>query len=447
MNSKLPSGFRYLAGLFALPLAAAALEPEAPGPMVSTLLLANPNDDQTQVTVSFTDRAGGLASTIQQTLPPKGWVRLPVPGGGFDGSATVAASHPIQALAIGSNGSQTARDAYEGMQADTSLSFPLFRHLGSDAQKSRISIQNTSGSASVQATLHYYDENGNEQGASTQTLPPLGGHTFDSFALFGANSHTYTARVDADGPVTGAARLQFVKDSAAFAGIGGQASGTGFLLDSVERKGGAANPASWSEIYVQNRGSGTADVKVVFFKSKGRKIAEQSRAIPPKGFALFDTRPLKPSTFDGYALVQQSGNEALAVQSITVLNRGRRLLGFNGLASGSTVGSWVCADAQRSRNPARKVGLNVLNLAGTAQRFSVQLFDPVAGTPSASKSYTAKANQRITVSLVANPYRKAGKDFAGLALVRAEGAGKLVVTGSSQNPQGGFTGYACQPMS
>src|SRR5204862_3332558 len=84
-------------------------------------------------------------------------------GDGFVGSATVSSSQKVYALVLNANPTNGAREIYETSKApQTSLSFAIFRHLGSDMQKSVIAVRNTSPTSAAAVPFHYFALNGAE---------------------------------------------------------------------------------------------------------------------------------------------------------------------------------------------------------------------------------------------------------------------------------------------
>ena len=231
--------------------------------MTSTVLLYNAGTVIANAVLHIYDPNGKevyTSSTI--TIPPNGAQTIAMPSSlpsAFIGSAQVTSDSPVRALVLDASASNTARDIYEGSTAPASyLTFPVFRHLGSTAQRSIIAAHNPDPSNSTTITFRYYDSNGTEASGSpiSENLPPLASAYFDSMLMFNTSAFTYTVRIDSTGSLTGAEQVLFTKDTASVRGLTAVDEGTPLYLDWIERKG-SSNTAltNWSEIYVQNRGA------------------------------------------------------------------------------------------------------------------------------------------------------------------------------------------------
>lgn len=444
MNMKRFFGIGFALCVGVLPEAGRAVVPVTPGVMKSTLALVNFGAAEAHATVSFYDGSGKLAASSPQTLPPHGAMSLPMPLSGFEGSAGVASDQPLLALVMDVSADNKAREIYEGMGTATALSFPVYRHLGSAAQSSIITVQNPSAETEVKTTLRYFDENGVEQGSAIQTLAPSMRYDFDSAALLGKNSHTYTARVEADGPIAGMEQVHFLLDTAALRGLAAAGKGKRFFVNPVQRKGLNAKPSTWSEIYVQNAGTSEALVTAAFYTEKGVKQADVNRTIAPSGFAVFDTRNVLPAQFEGYAVVSGSGR--LAVQWLAARNEGRRLTGFDGTEEGKAGAAWACTDVRRIMKPAQSNHLQILNTGKKAADIQFNVFAPTTGASLTKKTYLLKPKRLLNITLDAPVSQKAGSIYSALTLIKAQTGAKLTVTAINEFQDGGDAGYTCQPI-
>ena len=307
--------------------------PITPGNFNSTVLIANLDSVQASARLRVFSRSGAEVYNTTRTIAANGVLSVALPtslGDGFVGSATVSSSQKVYALVLNANPSNGAREIYETSKTpQTSLSFAVFRHLGSDAQKSVIAVRNTNPASAAAVTFHYYAPNGAEAAGSplpVVTIPANGSYTYDSQMLFGAAVVSYTVRMDSDISIAAAERVEFVKDTAGLFAMTAGDLGTEAYLGWIERGvSGSSRPDSWSEIYIRNGGSAATNVTVTYYNSNGSVQDSQSSNVAPNGFALFDTRAASAlgSAFLGYARVTQSGSQPLGVQWLEAGNQGQ----------------------------------------------------------------------------------------------------------------------------
>ncbi|MGE5139058.1 MAG: hypothetical protein ACM3JD_06345, partial [Rudaea sp.] len=429
----------------------------AVGAINSTLLVANPLSTTASITLSVRNPLGTEVYGTNTALTGTGVFTFTLPaslGPEFQGSALVSADHAIQALVLNSNAANSARDIYDGGQASsTSLTFPIFRHLGNDAQKSIIAVQNLDPSAPAIVTLHYYKPDGSEAAgspAASVAVLPLASTYFDSFQLFGSSSVSYTARVESTKNIAGSEQISFKADTAALRGLTDADQGSQFYLDWLERKvltSGAVT--NWSEIYVRNQGSNAAQVKVTYYLPSGMVRTSEKKTIPPNGLGLYTTQRNRAlgTGFAGYARVTQTGSEPLAVEWLEVNGGGRALYGFQGVASTQTSTRWACDDARRfTAAPAQKTKFKIINTSTTAAKAKVTLFDSLTGKATVTKSYSISPRVQLTVNIGGFAYRMLGKAFQGWALFESTNSKQLVVTAYSSYGTLGYTGYTCAPL-
>jgi hypothetical protein len=362
----------------------------------------------------------------------------------FEGSASVEADQPILALAANTTADKKAREIYTGLGTATKLSFPIYRHLGSVAQSSIISLQNPSDSMPVKATLRYFDENGVRQGILSHVLPPLARYDFDSNTLFGGSSVTYAVRVDADGAIVGSEQIRFLSDTAAVEGLIGSNSGIRYFVSPVQRTTNATGKLlAWSEIFVQNAGKQPINVTATFYNPKGVSQAEISKTIPASGFSVFDSSKVLTKNFNGYAVIK--GSDLLAVQALAMRSEGRRMAGYSAINVGNAGATWACTDIRRIVKPAQSNQLQVLNIGKVAEDVQVEVFAPATGLSLSKKSYTVKPNRLITIMLD-KPTQPAGAAYSALVLIRGNTTAKLIATAINQFAGGGDADFSCQRL-
>ncbi len=426
----------------------------APGAFNSTFLIANLDTQTADTTLSIFDTNSAQVYNATKAIAPNGAIVMAVPvtlTNGFNGSASVSSAQNIYAVALNNNSSNTARDIYEGTEPNSnSLIVPVFRNLGTKAQKSTLAIQNGDPTSSATVYFHYYNADGSEANGSPLapvTIPPMASHYFDSQALFGNSTVTYTVSVTGTTTIAGAERLTLRNDTAAVAAVSTFETGTKFYLNQVERNMDASgNALKWSEIYIRNLGTSLANVTTSYYAPDGTFQLKRQNSIPPNGFATIDTRAIVRlgNDFQGYAVVSQAGSQPLAVQWVEANNSGRILYGFTGIAANQAASSWACADTRHFTNdPTQYTSYEVLNVDASSANVILTLYDDKTGAVQATKSYTVPANKNLTIDLSKDAFDGLGKKYQGLALIESTNHQNLVVDAFTGFGTKGVTAYNC----
>jgi len=428
-----------------------------PGPLVSTVIIANLDTQSADATLRIFDLVGTETYSTTRTIEAKGITVIPMPASlpvGFVGSATVSSHAHVYPLVLNANDSNTARELYETTsKGQTSLTFPVFRNLGSDAQKSLIAIQNTDRTLPATVTFHYYAADGSEAPASPPAdviIPPLTSHYFDSYTLFGSLPSTYTVRVDSSAPIAGAERIEYQQDTAAVGGLTSTDDGKQLFLNWIERKVNESNkPLTWSEVYVQNRGNAATTLAVKYYKPNGELAALQNKLVQPNGFAIVDTRTVNrlADKFKGYVKIAQSGDQSLAAEWLEGSVRGKALAGFKAVPAGQAAAGWACADARRyTDDPKQTTVFKIVDTDIDDASLRVTLYDGVSGVAKVTKSYTLGSDQQLTVKLANKKFNSLGNAYEGLALIQSTNGAQVIVNAFTTYGDLGETGYTCIPL-
>lgn len=437
-----------------------ALAPSAavtPGPMTSTVLIYNPGTSAANAVLHIYNPNGSeIYTSSPQPIAPKGAKTIPMPPSlpnAFIGSARVTSDNPVQAMVLNANASNTARDIYEGTALlATTLTFPAFRHLGNIAQKSIIAVHNPDPSASTDVNLHYYNANGSEATGSplTTNLAPLASAYFDSQLLFGTAAFTYTVRIDSTGNIAGADQVLFAKDTASMRALTPADQGTELVLDWIERKVNASKVVlNWSEIYVQNRGANTANATITYYTNLGTVKTTQTQAIPPNGYALFNTNRLTAlgSAFIGFAKITQTGSEPLAAQWLEINAGGAQFYAYNAIPPTQYAALWACGSVRRiTTSPTQSTTLRIVNVDSATANLSVNLYAANNGQQKVSKPFTLGAGKQLSIVLSGTAFSGVGGSYAGLGMVQSTNGKKIVVTAYTTNGSGGVTSYTCNNL-
>lgn len=430
--------------------------PSAPGPMSSGILVFNPDTSgAATVQVDVYDASGAVAYSTTVTVSANGAKMVGLPaslGTAFQGGAQISSDKNVEALVIGSNANNTARDAYEGTTAPAlQVILPFVRHLSTNTQRTLVAVQNTTGTQ-ANVTVTFYNLDGSA--ANTQNLLIAAHRTayLNTDLLFTGGTFVGSARINSNQNVAVAAQTLYFKDTAAFDGTTASEADTTLLLSQAARKvkivGGAVN---WSEIFVRNNGGGATDVTLDFYSASGTLVhSTTTNGVQPNGTAQFMLNepafdPLG-SNYNGWVKIRSSG-EPLTATALQAMNKGKRLYSVNATANSVAGTRYVCGDTARTAT--NNTRLSILNTSSVATTKAViQLFDKTTGTKVAQSKVTVLPNTSATVLLSDSKFSGAGTNYQGMAVVKAKGGGKpnliVSVTDPYANPTAtGTTGYTC----
>ncbi len=445
-----------------LDVGAAALAPTNPGPMTSKILVFNLDTATATVSIKIVRMDGSTAYTFPNfTVAKSGAVAKALPSSiasPFKGSAVVSSDKNVQAFVTDSNGTNTARDEYDGtLLPNANLVLPFVRHLAPNTQNSIIAVQNTStGPANI--TLNLFNQSGTP--VATQTINSVASNAsayFDTNTIFPSGTFIGSAEISAGGvPLAASEQTRYLKDTASFRALSpGLApagdEGTKLYAGFVERqKNSSGVLIRWSELYARNDGTAPTNITVKFYSSAGvLALSTAPTTVPPKGIAQFLTNAaafssLTKSTsyYKGWAVITSSNSQPMTLYALAARSSGTQLFATSGIASTGT--RFACGDALRIGTPAQYSMINIVNPGGTgtSANVTIQVYKP-SGAPGGTKSITVGVNKLVSVSLSDSAFSTAGAE--GLAVVKSTGANPAPIFASVFTPfgSGGVTSYNC----
>jgi hypothetical protein len=436
----------------------AELAPVAPGAMTSQIVVFNPDTSgSATVQIDIYNSAGAVAYTTTEFISANGAKIITLPnslGANFQGSAVISSDKNVQALALTANGNNNARDAYEGTSAPApNLVIPFARHLANDTQNSILAVQNTTAS-NADVTLTFYNADGtqaHQQNTTVAANQPLYLNTDD---IFSGSHFTGTVGITSTQHIVAALQTRYLKDTAAVRALTKSEQDRIVYLNPVERKlNDKGVPQTWTEIFVRNNGANATDITLEFFKNDGTLSGTQTAtAVPANGMAQFLLNDAAfaslGNAFAGWAKATSSG-EPLGVSALSVLNKGKRLTGADGLANSQLNTRYMCGNTARSAT--ENTQLTLLNTEARNAKVMVRLFDPNTGAKLAQATFKLTPNAATTVKLSDALFAGAGSDFRGMTLVQAKGTTPPKIIAAVSNPYGsskltGTTGYLCSAL-
>ncbi|MBI4671405.1 MAG: hypothetical protein HY741_07015 [Chloroflexi bacterium] len=331
----------------------------------------------------------------------------------------------------------------------TSLTVPLYRNLGTDANKSLLAAQNASSTTNAALTLHFYAADGSEISGSPITgisVPPLAAYYLDSYMLFGSSKVTYSMRVEATQPIAGAMRVLYKKDSAVLRALYAGDLDAKVYANLVERKtDDSGNTTNWSEIYVRNNGSSSAKVTVRYNLTDGAKLASETKTIAPNGYATFNTKnnTALGTAYTGFAKITSDGNQALAVQWFQANNKGNRWFGFTGMTQTQKALKWLCGDTRRvTSDPTQYTKLDMVNPDSGSANLTVTLYKASGATATSTTSSVGK-NKQLILDFASSMFSGAGSNYTGPTVVQSTNGKNILVAGMTSYASKGVMGFHC----
>lgn len=428
------------------------------GAMTSKILVFNPDSaGDATVQIDVYNLGGTVAHSTTVNVSKNGAKLVTLPGGlgsNFQGGAVVLSDKNVQALVIGANKKNNARDAYEGATSPgTDVVLPFVRHLAQNTQNTLLAIQNTTANpAAVTVTL--YDASGaavNTQNANLVAYQPL---YLNTNTLFPTSTFVGSARVTSNQNIAVAAQSQYLQDPAAFNGQSTAAQDTTLFISAVVRKvSGAGVGQNWSELYVRNNGGSATNITVEFYSTTGAPVGSQTaNDIAPNGSAQF---VLKDAAFDslgrnfnGWAKVTSSG-EPIAAAALSNYSKGKRMYGMDATPNSDAAARAVCGDVFRTPNQTSR--MTILNTGSTKAKTRIFLYDANTGARISKAKLNVPPNAATTVLLSDPGFVKAGTNYEGMALVKIAGAAPPNVVVTVNTPYGspkltGTVGYQCTSL-
>lgn len=436
----------------------AELAPVAPGAMTSQIVVFNPDTlGSATVQIDVYNSAGAVAYTTTEFISANGAKIISLPntlGTNFQGSAVLSSDKNVQALALAANGNNNARDAYEGTSAPaTNLVIPFARHLANDTQNSILAVQNTTAS-DADVTLTFYNADGTQAHQQAETLGAHEPFYLNTNDIFSGLHFTGTVGITSTQNIVAALQTRYVKDTATVRALTTSEQDSVLFLNPVERKlNGKGVPQNWTEIFVRNNGANATDITLEFFSNAGTSLSTQSAtAVPAKGMAQFLLNDTSfgslGSAFVGWAKVTSTG-EPLGASTFSVIGKGKRFTGADGLANAQRNSRYVCGNTARSATENSQLAL--VNTEARNAKILVRLFDPSTGAKLVQTTIKLAPNAATTVKFSDSLFAAAGSDFHGMTLVQAKGTTPPKIIASVSNPYGsskltGTTGYLCSAI-
>lgn len=435
------------------------LNPVAPGPMTSTILIFNPDTSgAAAVKLDIYDASGAVAHTTTINVAANGMKAVTLPGSlgaNFQGGAQISSDKNVQAIVVGANANKTARDSYEGTIAPAlDVTLPLVRHLAANTQNTILAIQNTTANA-ANVTITFYGIDGIQAAQENLNLAAHQSSYLNTNTLFTANTFVGSARIISNQNVAVAAQTSYFKDTAAFDGTNTNQSATTLWLNQADRKINNKDlSVNWSEIFVRNNGTAETDVTLDFYSLTGTPIASfTENAVPANGTAQFllntDAFSALGKAYSGWAKISSSG-EPLTATTLHVLNKGKRMFSVNGLAPDALGKRFVCGDTARMGTQNSRISILNTDAALTA-KMVIRLHDKETGAKLAQTKVNVPPNTTTTVLLSDTKFAAAGTDYQGMTFLQAKGVNAPQVVITVSNPYGsskltGTTGYMCTKL-
>lgn len=433
--------------------------PVNPGPMTSSILVFNPDTSgAATIQLDIYNSAGAVVNTITDTVAADGAKLFTLPGSlgsNFQGGAQVSSDKNVQAIVLGANSTNTARDAYEGIISPAlDVTLPFVRHLAQNTQNSIIAVQNTTGNDGSM-TLKLYGLDGSPVVTQTLSIVAHQSRYFNTNSLFPVSTFIGSARVVADQNIAVAAQTLYYNDTAALGGIPTDAGAGALWLNQAERKfnnGGAA--VNWSEIFVRNNGTNPTDITLNFLSAAGSSVLSTTvTGTAPNGMAPFllndPAFAALGTDFSGWVKISSAG-EPLTATALEAFNKGKRLYGFNALRDADMGTRYVCGDAARMGTENSQ--FTILNTDASANAVVlIRLYDQTTGAKIAQGKIKVLPQSRTTISLSDTKFAAAGNNYQGMAVVQVNGTTppKIAVTVNNPylNPKlAGTNGYTCSKL-
>ncbi|MDQ4078162.1 MAG: hypothetical protein M3220_18185 [Chloroflexota bacterium] len=202
---------------------------------------------------------------------------------------------------------------------------------------SAINLQNMENSSNA-VQIIFYDANGSEVFTHSDTLGPEEGKSYYLPALSGLASGQYSAVVQSEGELRAVVNSESASPNTGYAYNG---MGTGEVANRITFPGLYKNYYGfWSEVVLQNTGTGTANVTLNFVNTSGTTSQAISATIPANSsrvFALQDLNQLPEGNQNGeYSLVVDSDQPLAGVANVWTAYLYGESTSYNAFIGGST---------------------------------------------------------------------------------------------------------------
>ncbi len=426
-----------------------------PGPMTSRLFVFNPDTSIATVQIKIYNQTGvQVWDSTPFTVPQNGAVAKALTGvpSPCQCSAVLSADKNVQVIVTDANGTNTARDAYEGSHSpNATLILPFVRHLAVDTQKSIVAAQNTANS-SQDITLTLYNNAGTVVATAVATaVPALSSYYFDTNNIFQSSTFVGTAMLTGSLglPLAASEQTLFNKDTASFRAMTSNDDDKNLFVSYAERLVNSTTGAviNWTELYIRNDGGAPTDLTVKYYNSAGTPIATRSQTgVPPNGMASFSTKNstvLASTNYKGTIKISSTVSVISAI-AVDAQVSGAKLFGTGAIPASQLGAKFACGDTFHNSSQTSKI--NVLNTDAATANVAVTLYG-TTGAQIATKTFSIAANRLNTITMSSTTFPELANfpNYEGMALVSATGA-HLAVSVFTPFGSNGITSYDCNKL-
>jgi len=301
----------------------------------SSIMICNPNETGTTVTLIFTDKDGNALSPKQYLIPAKGsavcQVADLVQGGEYvNGSVEISSDQGVAAFAL-YNDLKNGGRSFAGISAsemrirlEYAYYFPYFTEGGNEW--TGVGLRNCSDE-NANISLFVYDQSGNALEPENRTLPPRGQ---DAFVVGKGGTGKGWIQVNSDQPLTGCCFFGMTGNDSYMADIT-------FIPDSstLLHVPHIGQNAQWdSEIMVCNPGTSAATVNLTFVKKDGNALSPKQYSISANGSAVCQVADLVQGGEYVNGSVEISSDQGVAAFALynDLKNNGRSFAGISAVA-------------------------------------------------------------------------------------------------------------------
>ncbi len=409
----------------------------------SSVVLINSHNEINTAKINFYQQ-GVLTRSDTHNLTGHGSVVLAMPEAGFNGSASVEAEHPIIAHALSTRADNKAIEIYNGSITASELYFPLFWQRASTEQSSLISLQNPRSDKNIKFTAQFFDNLGNKMRILTKTLTPLARYDLDSNKLFKQQAVALSVHITADNALSGVEQLRYARDTAAIeAVLPALADNQRYWVSPIVKQQDAKTELAWTELTIHNTNEQPTTITTLFYTDQGVLTARKRKMIPGLGFVKLNTHSLKPSNFNGYAVITGSH---LAIQAANIQNTGLAIAGNAAVNETQAGAQWACTHISTNTQSTRTNQIHLLNLNKQTETIQFEQFAPETGISLAKQDVTLKPKQLKALALTATNDTNTSSIYSSLAMISGSANAKLIATVSQETAKQGDASFNCQRL-
>jgi hypothetical protein len=388
----------------------------AAGDLNSTLFIQNPAGNTAAVQVSFYAADGLNAGTEAFQIPARGSHRLEATALplGFEGSAVIEASEPVQAVVNLQTDTGDSLLSYTAMPAadmETVLLNIMRDYYG---YNTTFWIQNA-GLNAANVTISYYSASGLVYNTE-DTIPAMASHVYRQTDIpeLGANFVGYVL-VQADAPIAVVVESlnTTVASASAYNGISPTSTGMQFLFPRQQKA-----VAGWiSAIQVMNLGSTAADLSASWYSGSGSLQYDDFNTVPPGASYVYSLYSIPlASGFDGSARVEATEPLAAVAISQNQDATGDRMAMTAGLGLGQLATTAHLPRVAHVESAGLRTELSIQNGSGIGAAVTITFYDESgAETVTVSDSIPPLGVFRYDTTDVP----ALGSDWQGSAIVNA----------------------------